>query len=41
MTRQEIEALAVLRIGGSFADAAEASGLSVEAVMALWERAGS
>lgn len=38
MTTAERLALAILRGGLSYADAARQSGLSVEQVVALWER---
>jgi len=37
-TRSEADALAILRTGGSFEDAAHLSGLSVSECIALWER---
>lgn len=40
MSQQERLALAILRGGLSYADAAKQSGLTVEAVMALWKREG-
>lgn len=36
--RQKADALAVLRTGGSFDDAARLSGLSVEKVERLWNK---
>jgi hypothetical protein len=36
MTHQERDAAALLRCGASFVEAADSSGLSVPAVMALW-----
>jgi hypothetical protein len=38
LTRQEKEAIALLRIGCSFADAAERSMLTVAYVMELWQK---
>lgn len=39
MTNPELTALAILRSGRSFAEAAESSGLTVEKVMVLWRAA--
>lgn len=38
MTQAERLALAILRSGLSYADAAQQSGLTVKTVMALWKR---